>query len=91
MKKLIIKGAQALCRPGKEGVHLVWVMEERACCRKAAKEGTELLIENSSTEKSRGELKRQADDFQIIYRQWVLYERLASFVPLLLCSFFLAL
>ena len=49
--ELVIKGAQALCRPGKEGVHLVWVMEERACCRKAAKEGTELLIENSSTEK----------------------------------------
>ena len=52
MKKLIIKGAQALCRPGKDGAHLVWVMEERACCRKAAKEGTELLIENINTKKA---------------------------------------
>ena len=30
---------------------LIWVMEEWTCCRKAAKEGTEMLIENSSTEK----------------------------------------
>ena len=34
------------------GRPLVWVMEERACCRKAAKDGTELLKENSSTEKA---------------------------------------
>ena len=51
LKNLIIKGAQALCRPWERGRTLVRVMEERACCRKAAKEGTELLIENSSTEK----------------------------------------
>ena len=30
---------------------LIWVMEEWTCCRKAAKEGTELLKENISNEK----------------------------------------
>ena len=34
------------------GRPLVWVMEERACCRKAAKEGKKLLKEKSSTEKA---------------------------------------
>ena len=51
LKNLIIKGAQALCRPWERGRPLVWGMKEKACCRKAAKEGTEMLIENSSTEK----------------------------------------
>ena len=31
---------------------LIWVMEEWTCCRKAAKEGTELLKENISNEKT---------------------------------------
>ena len=52
LKNLIIKGAQALCRPWERGRTLVRVMEERACCRKAAKEGKKLLKEKSSNEKA---------------------------------------
>ena len=34
LKNLIIKGAQALCRPWERGRPLVWGMKEKACCRK---------------------------------------------------------
>ena len=45
LKNMIIK-EHRLC------ADLVRVIEERDCCRKAAKEGTELLKAKSSTEKA---------------------------------------